>query len=75
MTHEFTPSISFLLGPPADPELLARFEKAQRSRGGDVSQIERCLELEPRLPVLLAERDGKESLLSELFSLVLQVSF
>jgi hypothetical protein len=62
--------IQFLLGPPADPDLRSRFESSQKGSSPDTSE-QRCLELEPRLAVLLAERQGGPSLMSELFSLVL----
>lgn len=63
--------IQFLLGPPADPDLRSRFESAQK-RSGPGTTEQRCLELEPRLAVLLAAREGGSSLMSELFSLVLE---
>lgn len=66
MTKQFVPDVTFLLGPPTDPEFLARFEKAQKSPGtGDAE--ERCLELEPRVSALVATREGEPSHLSELF--------
>jgi len=58
MTRKFIPDITVFLGPPADPELRARFEKAQRSPVGTSGAEERWLQLEPRLPVLLEKRDG-----------------
>ena len=70
MTQTFDPDIQFLLGPPADPDLRSRFEGLQDDSGPGTTE-QRCLELEPRLAVLLAEREGGSSLLSELFSLVL----
>jgi hypothetical protein len=72
MTQRFTPDITFILGPPADPELLARFGEVQKPSGAVRDLRQRSLELEPRLAVLLAERDGEPSILSELLSLVLR---
>jgi len=72
MTQRFIPDITFLLGPPADPEVLARFEAAQERPVGAGSGEERWRQLEPRLQLLLVEDEGKPTLLSELFSLVLR---
>lgn len=73
MTHPFTPDITFLLGPPVDPELRARFERAQDGSGSSRSLAERCAQLEPRLPVLVAARSGEPSILSDLVSFALEV--
>ena len=71
MTQPFNPEITFVLGPPTDPELLARYEKAQEPAepGLDVEQF--CLRFEPRLTSLIAENDGEPSILSTLVSAVL----
>jgi len=71
MTQPFSPEITFVLGPPTDPELLARYEKAQEPAdpGLDVDQF--CLRFEPRLSSLIAENGGEPSILSRLVSLVL----
>ncbi len=71
MTQPYIPDITFVLGPPTDPELLAAHEKAQgwSDPGLDFEQF--CLRLEPRLSSLLAEKDGEPSILSKLVSIVL----
>jgi hypothetical protein len=71
MTQPFTPDITFILGPPTDPALLARHRKAQgpAERGLPVEQF--CLRFEPRLTSLIAENDGDPSILSRLVSIAL----
>ena len=59
MTQTFDPDIKFLLGPPADPELRPPLESSQKDSGRAGTREQRCLELEPRLAVLLAEREGE----------------
>ncbi len=71
MTQPFTPDITFLLGPPADPELRARFEAAQSGSRSSTDPAKVGAQLEPRLPLLLAARNGELSLLSDLVSVVL----
>lgn len=74
MTDSLTPHLSFVLGPPADPQFRAHFEETQRelrSCGKDTTLEETCILLEPRIPWFLAEREGAPSFLSEAVSLAL----
>jgi len=67
MPTDFTPSIGFSLGPPADPVFRAAFDRAQ-SEHGTADNAEAAVRYEPRLPSLLEEQDGAPSILSELLS-------
>ena len=74
MTNPFTPYLSFVLGPPADPQYRAHFDETQRAfrLGGDDRTLEEtCILLEPRIPWFVAEREGAPSFLSEAVSLAL----
>lgn len=73
MTQEPALDVTFLLGPPADPDFRASFDAAQESfgRSKDPSLAESAVLLEPRLPVLLEPTDEAPSGLDELLSALL----
>ena len=74
MANPFTPYLSFVLGPPADPQFRTHFDETQRafrSGGDDRTLEETCVLLEPRIPWFVAECEGAPSFLSEAVSLAL----
>ena len=71
MTQPYVPEITFVLGPPRDPELLAAYQNAQEWSDPGKDFLQFCHGLEPRLASLLAARNGELSVLSRLVSIVL----
>jgi hypothetical protein len=69
MSDDFTPDITFALGPPGDPVRRALFDAAQTERfAKGRSAAEAAVAYEPRLPILVEERDGEPSTLSRILS-------